>query len=406
MRRWALAAAAAAALLGIAVSAVSISQHMRIDRKGLEEASFCAISSKINCDIVNASSYSEALGVPVAAWGFTFYLLVGGMALFSFFSKGDRRATVAMAWFMSLAAFLYSAYLAYIAWTVLGVVCLECVAMYIVNIAFVIFLFAALKVPLGGIMRFVRDYFKAALGRASGLDFKPLILKHAVVIAVVFLAGFGAMRGLQAKGDKAPDSADVDEKVRAYYMESLYAIEPDPSWAIWGNPEAKVTVVEFSEFQCPFCRVAAFNLKPRLQEFKKDVRFYFVNYPLDQSCNKELDHPMHQWACMAAKAGICAKMRGDFWDFHDDIFRNQRKLSDKLISELVEKRGWNPDEFKSCMDSPEVEEQIQKDLAAGRKSYVSGTPTVILDNRKLKYWSDPKFLQSVVKEEIKRSKKN
>jgi protein-disulfide isomerase len=278
--------------------------------------------------------------------------------------------------------------------------------MYAINIAFVIFLFVALKVPFGGIMRFLLDYFKAVLGRPSELGFRPSVLRHALVIAVVFIAGFAAMKGLQAKEDKGAESASVDEKVRAYYMESLYAIEPDPSWAVWGNPDAKVTVIEFSEFQCPFCKMAAFNLKPRLQEFKKDVRFYFVNYPLDQACNKELEHPMHQWACMAAKAGVCAKMRGDFWDFHDDLFRNQKKLNDALITELVEKRGWNMDEFKACMDSPEVEEQIQKDLGIGKKIYVSGTPTVIVDDRKLKYWSDPKFLQEVVKEEIKKAKKD
>lgn len=400
MRKKILIAVAVIAFLGAIIAAVSTFQHIKIMKSGFEEASFCAISEKINCDIVNASSYSEFLGVPVAWFGFIFYILVAVMALFGAVSKQDRRSSVSFAWFMSLASVITSAYYAYIAIAVLGVVCIECVAMYAANISLAVLLFVALKIGIRNIMKFFIGYFKGISGNFAELGFKPRLVPHLAVVVCVFLIGSLCLKSATAKPAKLDQTVSVEEKMRAFDMQSLYSIEPDPNWPVWGNPNAKVTLIEFSEFQCPFCRVAAFSVKSYLQEFKKNVRLYFVNYPLDQSCNKDLDHPMHEWACMAARAGVCAKMKGDFWGFHDDLFRKQKVLSDNIILDIAQKHGWNKDEFKTCMDSPEAAAQVQKDLEAGRKIYVQGTPTLFLDNKKVRYWSDPRFLQEVVKKEV------
>jgi protein-disulfide isomerase/uncharacterized membrane protein len=405
MRRKALIVVVVAAVCGATLSALSTSQYLRIQREGLEQKSFCAISETINCDVVNASSYAEFLGVPNGWWGLVFYLLIGGMALFAALSSKNRRATVALAWFMSLGGLAYAAYLAYIAAFVLGVLCLECLGMYLVNIIFVIFLFLALRIPVKRVGRFVADYVRAVFGRPSGLGFSPRLLRHVAVVAVAFAVGWFIIAHIQAKEVRKARGPSVDEKVRAFYMQSLYMIDVDPNWAVWGNPEAKVTIVEFSEYQCPFCRLAAFNIKPYLQEFKDDVRYYYVNYPLDNACNPYMTRPMHPLACFAGKAGICAEKRGDFWSFHDDMFRNQRKLSRNLILSLASKRGWDRDEFLACVDSPETDAQIRKEIEVAKRIYVRGTPSLFLDNRKLRYWRDPKFLQAVVREEIKRAKK-
>lgn len=405
MRKGILIAAAVFAMLGAAVAAVSTQQHFRLQREGFENGSYCAISDKINCDIVNASSYSEFLTIPIAWWGFAFYLCIAGMSAFAAFTRKDARATVVAAWGMSVGGIIYSAWLAYIAFFVLEVICVECLAMYAVNIALVILLFFALRLPLGGIVRFFFDYAKAVFGRPSNLGFKPRVFKHAVSVGCVFLAAFLLMKGVQAKDRGEATEAPAKEKVEAFFMQSLHSVEPEKGWAVWGNPDAEVTIVEFSEYQCPFCRISAFNVKPHLQEFKKDVRYFFVNYPLDNACNDQMDRPMHPFACMAAKAAVCAQKRGDFWSFHDDLFRNQRGMDAETILGLAEKRGWDRGEFEACIDDPETDARVKAELAAGRKAFVTGTPTFYLNGRKLKYWRDPEFLQAVVKEEIKRSKK-
>ncbi|MFH1829658.1 MAG: thioredoxin domain-containing protein [Pseudomonadota bacterium] len=401
MRRWALIVAFFSALLGVVLSILSTLQHFRIMSEGLERASFCAISDTINCDIVNASSYSTFLGVPIAWWGLCYYAVLGFLALFAFFSKKERRANISVAWFMSCGSILYSIFLAYVALVILEVVCIECMGMYVANIILFIFLFIALNIPIGGLVRFIRDYVRAVFGKASNLGFKPRIIGHAIGIGAVFLVGWGIIATVSAKETKAYDNVSPDEKLSAFYMRSLHDIEANPEWAVWGNPDAKVTIIEFSEYQCPFCRIAALNVKPYLQEFKDDVRYYFVNFPLDNACNDEMKQPMHPLACYAAKAGICAQERGDFWCFHDDLFRNQKSLSKKKILDLVKKHAWDVKEFEACIESPKALARVKREIEAARSIYVTSTPTILLNGRKLRYWRDPKFLQRVVKEEIR-----
>jgi protein-disulfide isomerase/uncharacterized membrane protein len=405
MRKKFLIVVAVAALLGAVLSIMSTTQHFRIQKEGLEKASFCSISETINCDVVNASSYSEFLGVPIAWWGLIYYLIVGVMALSVFFSKKDRRATASVAWFMSLGGILYSFYLGYVSFFILGVLCIECLGMYLANILITIFLFISLGIPLGGIVKFIKDYLKAMVGKDSNIGFAPKVLKHVVIVAIVFGLSWITIAQIQAAQGGGKRSVAVDELVNAYYSQSLHSIEVNPEWPVWGNPDAKVTIVEFSEYQCPFCRLAAFNVKSYLQEFKNDIRYYFVNYPLDNSCNDNMKRPMHKYACFAGKAAICAQAKGEFWSFHDELFRKQRKLSRKTILGMAKERGWNPEEFLACINSPETDARIRREVAAGRKIYISGTPTIFLDNRKVRYWRDPKFLRAVVREEIKREKK-
>ncbi len=398
MRRWALWVSFASAVWGAVFSILSTAQHLRIASEGLVQESFCAISETINCDIVNASSYSEFLGVPIAWWGLCYYAVLGLISIVAALSRREMRASVAIAWFMSAGGILYSAFLAYIAFFVLEVLCLECLAMYLANTGLFVFLFVALGVPAGMLFAFVRDWVLAALGRPSNLGFRPRVVSHAIAIAIVFLLGWLVMASIS--GGKGADKASVDEELRAFYAQSLADIDVNPEWAVWGNPDARVTIVEFSEYQCPFCRMAAFSVKPFLHEFKDDVRYYFVNFPLDSSCNDQVKRPMHPFACFAARAGICAQEAGRFWEFHDELFREQRKLSQKRILDIAESMGMGRAAMQACIDSAETGARLGREIKEGQKIYVSGTPSLYLDGRKLKYWRDPKFLRAAVKREI------
>ncbi len=390
-------------LVGAAIAAISTSQYLRINRQGLEEKSFCAISEVIDCDITTASSYATLAGIPVAWLGLVMYLLIGGMAARAALSKREKKGTVAFAWFLSIFSLLYSIRMAYVLFFVLGVACLECVGMYIVNIVLFFALWAAVKVPPKDVVKFFKDYLLAVFRRPSDLGFAPNIFAH--ILATLLVFGVGWMAIYNIRGESAENGIPVGERVNAHFQQSLYSIDADPSWPLWGNPAGKVTIIEFSDYECPFCRLAAFNIRPYLQEFKKNIRFYFVNYPLDDSCNPYMEGPMHRKACMAAFATECAFERGDFWGFHDDVFRLKRSLSRESLIELARKRGWNADEFAACMDSDAVKAKVLSGIEAARKIHVSGTPTIIVNGRRLKYWRDPDLLRAVVKEEVKRSRK-
>jgi len=405
MKKWAQYVALVAAFIGIVVCILATKQYLKIQKEGLIEPSFCAVSETVNCDVVTASSYATLFGFPNAWWGVLFYLVAFGMILMLVLSKKERKATATFLWLMSLAAILYSLYLAHAAFIVLGVFCIMCFFLYIVNITLFVFLFIGSPIPLKGALGFIMNYIKAVFGKETELGFKPRIIPHLAVIAVVFGIGLLIMANVQAKGKGKMANLDVDQLVKYFNMQSLHDIKVDPNWSVWGNPDAKVTIVEFSDYQCPFCKIAGFGIKPYLYEFKGDIRYYFVNFPLDTSCNDKLSRQMHPAACYAARAGLCATKKGDFWSFHDDLFRNQRKLNKKFILGLAEKRGWDVEEFQACVDSPEIAAQVKKELVAGAKIQVTGTPSIFLNGKKLKYWRSPEFLRAAVEEEIEKSNK-
>jgi protein-disulfide isomerase/uncharacterized membrane protein len=400
-----LIAAAAFCIIGAITALVSTSQYFRIQKEGFEQKSFCAVSELIDCDITSASSYATFMHVPIAWMGFLTYLLIGGMSVFAALSPVKRKGTAVVAWFFAIFSVLYSAWMAYILFFILKVICIECVTMYVINIIVMIMLRLAVGISFIKLKDFFADYLRAIFGKPNNLGFAPKLFNHAIVVALTFGLGWIIMFS-KVNAEGLHDKIPTHEKIKAHYIQSLHEIPIDPSWPVWGNPNSKITIVEFSDFECPFCRLAALNIRPYLHEFKDKIRYYFVHYPLDKSCNTYMEFPMHQKACMAAEAAVCAQKYGDFWGFHDELFRMRKNLSRENILKEAGKRGWDVKEFEACLDSPETKQFVQKNIDAGHKIYIRGTPSLFLNGRKLRYWRDPDFLQGVIKEEIKRSKKS
>ncbi|HBL16581.1 MAG TPA: hypothetical protein DD417_07455, partial [Elusimicrobia bacterium] len=383
MRKGALLLVFAAAALGAALAGHSSFRHLQLSRHGAAEQSYCSLSEKIDCDVVNASSYSEFLGVPIAWWGLLFYLLVGAAAGYGWARGEAARPALAAAWLASLGSLGYCAFLAWVAVHILGVLCLECLGMYAVSVT------SALALPFGMGLRprelpdFIADYARASLGRPSPLDFDPRPLRQALIAGAVFLAGWGVMEGIQGFAGPRKRGGSVAQRVAAFYAGPAADIAIDPAWPVWGNPEARIVLVEFSDFQCVFCRQAAFRLKPFLQEFKGDIRYHFANYPMDRACNPALQRSLHPQACFAAKAGICAARKGAFWDFHDELFREQGRLSMGWILSRSEARGWDRKDFLACIEAPETAARLRADIKLGYGLRIPGTPTVFLNGRAL-----------------------
>jgi len=155
-----------------------------------------------------------------------------------------------------------------------------------------------------------------------------------------------------------------------------------------GSPMAPVTIYEFSDFQCPHCRMAAPILKQVVDDFDGKVKLVFKQYPL----------PGHPKAREAAKAAIAAHKQGKFWEMHDLIFLNQDKLPVVSFVDYAKKLGLDVKRFKADMSSKEVEQKINADRAEGKKAGVDSTPTIFVNDRK--YIFQPDKLDSYVREEL------
>jgi protein-disulfide isomerase len=164
---------------------------------------------------------------------------------------------------------------------------------------------------------------------------------------------------------------------------------------VLGNPSAPITLVEYSDFECPVCRNLHDSLRGLLPNYPQ-VKVIFKDYPLDT---------IHPWARTAALAGRCAYQQDPkaFWKMYDSIYDNQDVISasnvyDK-VTDYATKAGLNPEVFKACMSAPETAQTIDASIANGNLLEVRSTPTVFVNGRRI-VGADPRTVQQYLDYEV------
>ena len=138
-----------------------------------------------------------------------------------------------------------------------------------------------------------------------------------------------------------------------------------------GPKNAKVTIVAYSDFQCPFCSRVVPTMKQIEDTYAKDVRFIFRHQPL----------PFHQNAKPAAEASMAANEQGKFWQYHDKLFANQGALDRPSLEKYAQEIGLDMGKFKSALDSGKFTKRVEEDSAEGMKVGANGTPTFFINGR-------------------------
>ena len=136
---------------------------------------------------------------------------------------------------------------------------------------------------------------------------------------------------------------------------------------------APVTIVEFSDFQCPFCGRAHVPLKRIVDEFPTEVRVVFRHYPLS----------FHEYAATAAVAAEAARAQGKFWEMHDMLFEHQSALTPQDIASYGQQIGLDMDRFRADYESEELRERVERSRAEGQRIGVNSTPTIYVNGREL-----------------------
>jgi protein-disulfide isomerase len=137
-----------------------------------------------------------------------------------------------------------------------------------------------------------------------------------------------------------------------------------------GPANAPLTLVEFGDYQCPYCG-AAYPVVKRLQErFGKKLRFIFRNFPLTQA---------HPYALVAAEAAEAAALQGKFWEMHDLLFERQRILEPDILPMWAKEVGLDLGQFGAALKQEGIAKRIKEDRASGIHSGVNGTPTFFIN---------------------------
>ena len=156
-----------------------------------------------------------------------------------------------------------------------------------------------------------------------------------------------------------------------------------------GPKDAKVTLVEFSDFECPYCAVA----RPILEEYvkgKANTRLCWMPYPL----------PQHPNAAIAAQAALLARDAGKFWAMHDALFDNQLSLSEDFIKQLVVKQGLDVKAFEKVVAGKKYLDELEASKEAGKRGGVDSTPSLFMNGRKYTLGLNPESLSLSVEDEL------
>jgi len=140
-----------------------------------------------------------------------------------------------------------------------------------------------------------------------------------------------------------------------------------------GNPAAPVTIVEFSDFQCPFCSRVVPTMKQIEAAYGRDVRIVWKNQPL----------PMHPEAVPAALAAEAAREQGKFWEMHDKLFENQRSLSEPSYEAWAKEIGLDIEKFRAAVKRPQTRQRIADDQALAQRVGANGTPTFFVNGEQV-----------------------
>lgn len=175
-----------------------------------------------------------------------------------------------------------------------------------------------------------------------------------------------------------------------------YTVAVAPDDPVLGAANAPVTVVEFSDFQCPFCQRVMPTLKKVREAYGDRVRIVWKDFPLTS---------IHPQAFKAAEAGQCAREQGKFWEYHDRLFTNQQALQPEFLKKYAADTGLDAAKFNACLDTAKYAERVQEQMGVGNSLGVSSTPSIFINGRLLSGAQPYETFTAVIDEELERARR-
>ncbi len=373
-RSWHLVALLTA-LAGLCIAFYSIYHYRLVTSLG-QSGAFCNINATVNCDAIAASSYSRFLTIPWGVWGAGYFFTVLLLLTFSFNKMGNRQEHLLAYSLCAVAGILVSITLAFISMKVLGITCLICVSIYLVNLIQGALLWWALKSKLIVLktLQFKNLY--------SGLV--TTVLGFAAVLITYNIIGEQDIVKVKTLPHNEPTLAQTLPTVTPIENIPISVSEYSGLGEDYrkGPDNAKLQIILFSDFECPGCKIFSQTLEEAFQSYPGKILLVYRNYPLDQACNPIMTQKMHEHACQLALIARCAGRYGKFWPYHDLAFAKQSELNASSPKQWAKDVGLTETQIKDCLADKNLELKLKEDIDLGTQLHLEHTPTIFLNGRR------------------------
>lgn len=334
---------------------------------GLEGKSLCNINSFFNCNKTTFSHLSNIAGVPIALFG----AIIGFLTLMGLVIKNE-------------------AYEKTIYFTLL-VNALGCIILFLYSL-----------IILHGLCPFCTLYYVT-----SGLLFFLFYKKSSSYIPnIAYLTGFAVLvivaslitRNSVIEKEKAQKEIGSDLIKQYYSLPNLGSPAISSVFKIASAENAPIKITVFSDFECPACKAFSEILPQIALRYagKIDIQYFF--YPLDNSCNPNMERPMHQYACKAAYAAACMPL-DKFASSHDDLFHNQDKFDSGFVDKFI-----TENKLEKCVADPNTKEKVVALIKASAPFNIRSTPTFLVNGVKIEGVLPMDQLNAIFDEILKRAK--
>jgi protein-disulfide isomerase/uncharacterized membrane protein len=418
------------------VAGLLLGQHHGEPRALATVSQACGEGEASGCDQVAQSRWSRVAGFPVAAWGLAFYLSLALLLLLALVAPAEPRLALALLALGALAVALVAdlALLAVQAFAI-HAFCKLCLLTYVLGgVAFAALLPArraaasagpilgrpegrlALAGAVAGTLALLAFVFAAdttlrarAAARSARLlgapapptpeTTAPAAAAAATPIAEVPPASTGAAAGApqdaaywREQAQKLQATLDDPHKLEDYFSAKAQRDHDAAPLAqidlanapVRGPADAPVTVVEYSDFLCPYCRQLAQALTGFMPQAGGRIKVYFKNYPLESSCNSKITRSIHTGSCALALGGLCAQYQGKFDAYHDRVFASEmRSAQPSDVVRIAAEAGLNAAAMEGCLEDPRTKAALAAQVDEGNRLGITSTPTVYIDGKKL-----------------------
>lgn len=351
------------AALGLVISVQLTVLHIRHVQTG--NPSSCNLGGAFNCDVVNTSAWSEIGPLPVSHLASVLYVALLALLTVGFRRTAARDRIQALVSLLGVSAVAVSLALAGVSALILQAFCVYCLSLYVVNACLLLLSWGGLGIReqrrsllTGGTV------FSAAGDRSAG--------RMAVLVLVLVAGGSSALvMHWNAQAHAVAQARGGDPRVDLM----------DASCPQAGPADAVVTLVEISDFECPFCQRASETIAELRRLYPTQLRVVFRHFPLDPACNAKVSRAIHPSACSAARAAVCAGDQGKFWQYAEKLFAGAVEPADQR--QHAQDLGLAIEDWTRCVEGPTSLARVQQDIAACSRVAEKGVPLFFVNGRRI-----------------------
>ncbi|EMO52930.1 thioredoxin domain-containing protein [Leptospira noguchii] len=362
-----------------------------------------ALSESGSCDKVSESAYSAIRNVPglgdlpIALFGFLFYGFVGFLFILSEIKKESAEANVRLAFYVLVLGLIADLGLFLLSVGVIKALCGLCAATYLVTIALLAVNFTT---------------FKSIPDKSIGTVLNSLngnIFNLIIVILFFFVLGLYGGKistgGARLVSGAANGEKSIPEQLKEFGTTPTVSIDLKDAPVV-GDPNAPITIVKYADFNCGHCMHTSKILKSFLSEYNGIIKVAYKNFPLDGNCNRLVGRKSPEASsCVAASAALCANQQKKFYPVYTGLYDDNEAgvmHTAVTVTRLAEKNGLNMDQFRSCMSSTKIRDQINREVDEAEKLKINSTPTLFINNKPLPKSGTPnvEFLHQLIRQLI------